>query len=200
MLKLSLFLYAREKILLPDNILLKCYYYRWFFSIFPNYSMIVCLIKLCTVFESAFTPNPGCYLPYQDFKIYLHVLTSTYDYLKCLILLFNPCHALPFVTPWTAALQAPPSSIISWSFLIFKCIQESVVLLNHLILYCHLLFSPSLFPSIRVFSNESALCIRCPKYWSFNFIMSPSNEYSRLISFRIDWFDLLPVQEPLPAP
>jgi len=192
MLKLSLFLYAREKILLTDNILLKCYYYIWFFSIFPNYSMIVCLIKLCTIFESAFTPNPGYYLPYQDFKIYLHVLTSTYDYLKCLILLFNPCHAQPFVTPWTAALQAPLSSIISWSFLIFKCI-ESVMLSNHLILYCHLLFSPSLFPSIRVFSNESALCIRCPKYWSFNFSMSPSNEYSRLISFRIDWFDLLAV-------
>ena len=71
---------------------------------------------------------------------------------------------------------------------------ESVMSSNHLIL-CHpLLLVPSIFPSIRVFSNESAFCIRCPKYWSFSFNISPSNEYSGLISFRIDWFDLLAVQ------
>ena len=71
---------------------------------------------------------------------------------------------------------------------------ESVMPSNHLIL-CHpLLFLPSIFPSIRVFSNESALCIRCPKFWSFSFSISPSNEYSGLISFRMDWFDLLAVQ------
>ena len=71
---------------------------------------------------------------------------------------------------------------------------ESVMPSNHLILYCPLLLLPSIFPSIRVFSNESSLCIRWPKYWSFNFSISPSNEYSGLISFRIDWPDLLDVQ------
>ena len=71
---------------------------------------------------------------------------------------------------------------------------ESVMPSNLLILFHTLLFLPSIFPSIRVFSNESALCIRWPKYWSFNFSISPSNEYSGLISFRIDWFDLLAVQ------
>ena len=85
--------------------------------------------------------------------------------------------------------------IISQSLL--RCMFiESVndYLSNHLILCCPLLLLPSSFPSIRVFSNESALCIRWPKYWSFSFNISPSNEYSRLISFRIDWFDLLAVQ------
>ena len=67
---------------------------------------------------------------------------------------------------------------------------ESVMASNHLILYRPLLLLPSLFPSIRVFANESVLCIRWPKYWSFSFNISPSNEYSGLISFRIDWFDL----------
>ena len=91
-----------------------------------------------------------------------------------------------FMTPWTATRQAPLSSTISQSFLKFMSI-ESVMLSNHLIL-CHPLFPlPSIFPSIRVF--ESALHIRWPKYWSFS--NSPSREYSGLISFRIDWFDLL---------
>ena len=71
---------------------------------------------------------------------------------------------------------------------------ELVVPFNHLILYRPLLLPPSVFPSIRVFSNESVLCIRWPKYWRFTFCISPSNEYSRLISFRIDWFDFLAVQ------
>ena len=71
---------------------------------------------------------------------------------------------------------------------------ESVMPSNHLILCCPLLLPPSIFPSIRVFSNESALCIRWPKYWNFNFSISPSNEYSGLIYFRIDWFNLLAVQ------
>ena len=81
---------------------------------------------------------------------------------------------------------------------------ESVMPFNHLILCCPLLLLPSIFPSIRVFSNESVLLIRWPKYWSFRFSISPSNEYSGLISFRIDWFDLLAVQgtlqEPSPTP
>ena len=89
-----------------------------------------------------------------------------------------------FVTPWTAALQASPSITKSRSLLKLMSI-ESVMLSNRLIL-CHPLLLPSIFPSIRVFSNASALRIRCPKYWSFGFSLSPSNEYSGLISFRID--------------
>ena len=95
--------------------------------------------------------------------------------------------------PWTIAHQVPLSPIISQSLLRFMFI-ESMMPSNHLILSCPLLLLPLIFPSIRVFSNESALCIRWPKYWSFSFSISPSNEYSRLISIRIDWFDPLAVQ------
>ena len=98
-----------------------------------------------------------------------------------------------FVTPWTAAHQAFLSIANSWSLLKLMSI-ESVIPSNHLILCCPLLLMPSIFPSIRVFSNESVLHIRWPKYWSFNFSISPSNEYSGLISFRMDWLDLLAVQ------
>ena len=100
------------------------------------------------------------------------------------------------MTPWAAAQQASLSFTISWSLLKVMSI-ESVMPSNHLIL-CHpLLLLPSIFPNIRVFSSESVLCIRWPKYWSFSFSISPPNEYSGLISFRIDWFDLLAVQETL---
>ena len=96
-------------------------------------------------------------------------------------------------TPWTAAYQVSLSFTISWSLLKLMSF-ELMMPSNHLIL-CHpLLLLPSIFPSIRVFSNESALCIRWPKYWSFSFSISPSNEYLGLISFRTDWFDLLAVQ------
>ena len=97
-----------------------------------------------------------------------------------------------FVTPWTAACQASLSITNSWSLLKLMSI-ESVMPSNHLIL-CHPLLLPSIFPSIRVFSNESVLCIRWPKYWSFSFNIGPSNEHSGLISFRMDWLDLLAVQ------
>ena len=98
-----------------------------------------------------------------------------------------------FVTSWTAAHQASLSITNSWSLPKLMSI-ESVKPSNHLIL-CHpLLLLPSILPSIRVFSNESALLIRWPKYWSFSFNISPSNEYSGLISFRIDWLNLLAVQ------
>ena len=98
-----------------------------------------------------------------------------------------------FATPWTAAHQASLSITNSWSFLKLMSI-ESVMPSIHLIL-CHpLLLPPSVFPSISVFSNESVLYIRWPKYWSFSFSVSPSNEYSGLISFRVDWLDLLVVQ------
>ena len=97
------------------------------------------------------------------------------------------------MTPWTAACQASLSITKSQSLLKLMSV-ESVMPSNHLIL-CHpLLLSPSIFPSIRVFSNESALRIRWPKYWSFSFNISPSNEHSELISLRMDWFDLLAVQ------
>ena len=101
-----------------------------------------------------------------------------------------------FATLWTAALQASLSLTIFRSLLTLMPIK-SVMPSNHLIL-CHpLLVPPSIFPSIRVFSSELALCTRCPKYWSFSFTISPSNEYSALISFRIDWFDPLAVQATL---
>ena len=97
------------------------------------------------------------------------------------------------MTPWTAACQASLSITNSWSLLKLMSI-ESVMPSNHLIL-CHpLLLLPSIFPSIRVFSNESVFPIRWPKYWSFSFNISPSKEYSGLISFRMDWLDLLAVQ------
>ena len=102
-------------------------------------------------------------------------------------------HVWIFVTPWTVAHQASPSITNSWSLLKLMSI-ESVMPSNHLILCCPLLLLPSIFPSIWVSSNKSALCIRWPKYWSFSFSISPSNEYSGLISFRIDWLDLLAVQ------
>ena len=98
-----------------------------------------------------------------------------------------------FVTPWIAACQASLSITNSWSLLKVTSI-ESGIPSKHLII-CHpLLFLPSTFPTIRIFSNESVLRIRWPKYWRFSFSISPSNEYSRLISFRVDWFDFLTVQ------
>ena len=99
-----------------------------------------------------------------------------------------------FVTPWTAACQASLSITNSWSLLKLMSIKL-VIPSNHLILYCPLFLLPSIF--LRVFSNESVLLIRWPKYWSFSFSISSSNEYSGLVSFRIDWFDLLAIQETL---
>ena len=97
-----------------------------------------------------------------------------------------------FATPWTATRQASLSITTSWSLLKLRSI-ESVMPSNHLILCCHLLL-PSIFPNIRLFSNESILHIRWPKYWSFSFNISPSNEHTGLISFRMDWLDLLAVK------
>ena len=111
-------------------------------------------------------------------------------------------HVQLFVTPWIAACQASLSFTISWS-LLKLLFNESVMLSNYLILCCPHLLLPSIFPSIRNIYSESALHIRWPRYWSFSFSISPSNEYSELMFFRIDWFDLLVVQETLkssPAP
>ena len=97
------------------------------------------------------------------------------------------------MTPWTSARQA--SLYITNSRSLPKLMSiELVMPSNHLILCCPLLLQPSIFPSIRVFSDESALCIRWPKYWSFSLSISPSNEHSGLVSFRMDWLDLLAVQ------
>ena len=98
-----------------------------------------------------------------------------------------------FATPWTAGHQVSQSSTSSWSLLRLMSI-ESVMPSNHLVLCHRFLLLPSIFPSIRVFSNESALHIRWPKYWNFSFSIRLSNECSGLISFRIDWLDLLAVQ------
>ena len=95
-----------------------------------------------------------------------------------------------FVIPWTAACQASLSFTVSWSWLKLM-FMELMMPSNNLILYHPLLLLPSIFPIIRVFSKESVLHVRRLKYWSFSFNISPSNEYSGLISFRIDWFDLL---------
>ena len=120
----------------------------------------------------------------QYIHMYSHVISS--------VQLISPLRL--FATPWTAARQAFLSITNSRSLL--KLI-EWVMPSNHLIL-CHPLLLPSsVFPSIRVFSNESVLCIRWPKYWSSSFSISPSNEYSGLFSFRTDWFDLLAVQRTL---
>ena len=118
-------------------------------------------------------------------------MLSAMDWSKPSVQLFS--HVRLFATPWSAARQASLSITNSWGLLKLMSI-ESVMPSNHLIL-CHpLLLTPSIFLNIRVFSNESVLRIRWPKYWSFSFSISPSSEYSRLISFRMDWLDLLSVQ------
>ena len=108
-------------------------------------------------------------------------------------------HVRLFAIPWNTAHQPSLSITNSWS--LSKLMStESVMPSNHLILCHHLLLLPSIFPRIRVFSKESALCIRWPKYWNFSFNISPSNEHSGLISSRMDWLDLLAVKESSPTP
>ena len=122
----------------------------------------------------------GCKVSYTSVKS----MFSSVQSLSCVRL---------FATPWTTARQASLSITNSQSLL--KLVStESVMLSNHLILCRPLLLLPSIFPSIRVFSNKSALCIRWPKYWSFSFNISPTNELSGLISFRMDWLHLLAIQ------
>ena len=128
--------------------------------------------------------------------IVLLILVYCSSLFVCLVLFssgqFNRSVVSDSATPWTAACQASLSITNSRSLLKLMCI-ELVMPSSHLILYCPLLL-PSIFPSIRVFSNESVLCIRWPKYWNFSFSISPSNEHPGLIFFRIDWLDLLAVQ------
>ena len=119
-----------------------------------------------------------------SFPICIYLITSE--------VVVQSSHVRLFLTPWTAAHQASLSVTISRSLLKLMSI-ESVMPSNHLIL-CRPFLPPSIFPSIRVFSKESVFPIRRPKYWNFSFSINPSNEYSGLISFRIDWLDLLEVQ------
>ena len=113
---------------------------------------------------------------------------------NCFVVVVQSLSRVPlFGTSWTAACEASVSFTISQSLLKLMSI-ESVILSNHLILCCYLLFLSSVFPSIRVFSSESALPIKGPKHWNFSFSINPSSETSGLISFKIDWFDLLAVQ------
>ena len=129
-------------------------------------------------------------------QIPLYISVSSHD--RIIVTIQSLSHVQLFGALWTTACQSPLSFTVSQSLLKFMS-TESVMLSNHLIL-CHpLLLLPSIFPSIRVFSSESALCIRWPNYWSFSFSNSPSNDDSGLISFRTDWFDLLAVQGTLPG-
>ena len=122
-------------------------------------------------------------------RIYMQPLGLKGDFK---VIVQSPSHIWPFTTPWTAVHQASPSLTISWmpKFMSIALVMPP----SHLILWCSLLLLPSIFPSITVFSNELTICIRWPKYWSFSFSISPSNENSGLISFKINWFDLLAVQ------
>ena len=131
--------------------------------------------------------HTSCHLTFIWWASQIHLLIKLFIVIQLL------SYVQLFATPRTVAHQAPLSSTISQSLLKLMSI-ESAMLSNHLILCRPLLFLPSIFPSIRVFSNESALCIRCQKYWSCSFNIIPSDEYLGLISFRIDWFDLLAVQ------
>ena len=126
-------------------------------------------------------------------KIYIEGLDYMPVFFNLFVVVQLPSHMPLFVTPCTAARQTSLSITNSWSLLKLMPI-ESMMPSSHLMLCRLLLLPPSIFPSIRVFSNESALHFRCLKYWSFSFSISPSNEYSGLISFRIDWFDLRAVQ------
>ena len=130
-----------------------------------------------------FGQNPSLFLQWYEWFIGSKSFSSVQS-LSCIRLL---------ATPWTAACQASLSITNSWSLLKLMSI-ESVMPSNHLILWRPLLFLPSIFPSIRVFSNESVLPIRWPKYWSFSFSINSSSDYSGKISFRVDWLDLLAVQ------
>ena len=136
------------------------------------------------------------YINYCQFTIYVYIYIyvgtyiCTYIYIYKLVSVQLLSHVWLFETPWAAACQTSLSITNSWN--LFKLMSiELVMPSNHLILYCPLLLLLSILPSIRVFSNESALCIRWPKYWSFSFSISPFNEYARLISFRMDWLNSL---------
>ena len=127
-----------------------------------------------------------CWGPHSSISIKMLNLVQSVQSLSPVLL---------FVTPGTAACQASLSITNSWSLL--KLISIASVMPSHHLILCHPLLLPSIFPRIRVFSSELVLCIRWLKYWRFSFSISPSSEYSWLISFRMDWLDLLAVQGPV---
>ena len=129
----------------------------------------------------------------RDDWTYFSLLLSIWFLVSVVNSVHSLCHVQLFATPGTAGSQTSLSITNTWSLLTLMSV-ELVIPSNHLILYHPLLLLPSIFPRIRVFSKESVLCIRWPKFWSFSLSISPSNEYSGLIYFRIDWFDLLTLQ------
>ena len=157
----------------------------FFWTNFWNRSVFWCKESSVSPFSSKMT----CVHQTLQFVFFVNLLGSFF--------LFSSVQPLScvqlFATPWTEACQASLSITNSWSLLRLMSI-ESVMPSNHLILCCLLLLPPSIFPNIRVFSNESVFRIRWPKYWSFSFSISPSNDYSVLISFRMDKLDLLAIQ------
>ena len=189
---------AHRNQIVPSNQGLHWYRYSSFYSLanwlvqrapsLHNIVSILCLLSnlLCAghCAEDFRSFNPINYFCKVDTIIICSVQFSSVQLLSRVRL---------FATPWTAARQASLSITNSQSLLILMS-TESVMPSNHLILCCPLLFFPSIFPKIRVFSDESVLHIRWPKYWSFSSSISPANEYSGLISFRMDWLDLLAVQ------
>ena len=158
----------------PIFMLLNFIAIKWYFPSFSLFSFSSCIF----------------------FLLFLFLFSETI-YINCQIETFSSVQSLTrvwlFAAPWTAACQATLSITNCWSLPKLRFI-ESVMPSNHLILCYPLLLLPSIFPSVRAFSNESALCIRWPKYWSFSFNISPSNEYPGLICFRMNWLDLLAVQ------
>ena len=151
------------------------------------------LSKICYRFCSSVFFSVGHHFFLRHFFSFLFLFFEAFVFLETFSSVQSLRYVWLFATPWTAACQTSLSITNSWSLLRLISI-ESVMPSNHLILCRPLLLLPSIFPSIRVFSNESALCIRWPKYWNFSFSISLSNEYSGLISFRMDWLDLLAVQ------
>ena len=167
--------------------------YLFFFLTHLPFPLLTLLLLFFKVF-SHFFPLATIFF-YTLLSLFPHGRPSSCDTgWRLLIVVQLLSHVQLFVIPWTAACQASLSFTISWSLLKLILSIESVMLSNHLIL-CHpLLLLPSISPGIRVFSNESALQIRWPKYWSFSFSNSPSNEHSGLTSFKIGWFDLCAIQ------
>ena len=161
-------------------------------SLSPSLSLLLCLsisLSLTSPFPWFLSASVSGFIPtWLHLYPLLNQELSSAPFLVSTTVVFVVqllSHLQLFVTPWTAARQALQSFTISRSLLKLVSI-ESVIPSNHLILHCPLLLLPSIFPSIRVFSNESALHITWPKYWSFSFSISPSNGYSGLTSFRID--------------
>ena len=160
------------------------------FNVFSLYLICVNLINTClSMLLLGFILYGTLYAAWT----WLTVSFSTLGKFATISSVQSLSHVWLFATPWGAAHQASLSITNSWSLLKLMFIV-SVMSSNDLILHCPLLFPPSIFTSIRVFSNESVLCIRWPEYWSFSISISPSSEYSELISYRIDWLDLRAVQ------